>query len=297
VSAPTTPPEPGLPDPRPSDPGPADRGPADRAPTDPGPAAGLHTTSWGSSGSRVVFLHGLFGQGRNWATIGKALSDAHRVTAVDLPHHGRSPWTDRFDYLEVAATVALIDADDPATVVGHSMGGKVAMLLALTRPELVSRLVVADMSPVAYSSARDFTHYISSLQTLDLSAVQRRGDADRLLEPAVPDPTIRSFLLQNLRRDGDAWRWQANLDVLGRDLAEIGGWPEHRLDGVAPYPGPVLWLAGERSGYVREEYEEAMSRWFPRHRRVTIKGAGHWLHSERPEVFTEVLRQFLAAAQ
>ncbi|MEP9385279.1 alpha/beta fold hydrolase [Nocardioides cheoyonin] len=258
----------------------------------------LHTLTMGESGTRVVFLHGLFGQGRNWTTIGKALADRHRVLLVDLPHHGRSPSSERFDYLDVADHVAeLVEAqgseDDPAAVVGHSMGGKVAMLLALTHPSLVERLVVADMSPVAYPTARDFVTYTSALQSLDLDAVTRREDADRLLEPAVPDPTIRGFLLQNLRRHGDSWRWQLNLDVLARGLAEIGGWPEDRLAGTPPYDGPVLWLAGERSGYVKDEYADAMRRWFPHYRKVTIKGAGHWLHSERPDVFTAALRQFL----
>jgi len=255
----------------------------------------LHALHWGESGSPVLFLHGLFGQGRNWATIGKALADEHRVTAVDLPHHGRSRWSDRFDYPEMAGQVAeLISPQEPATVVGHSMGGKVAMMLALTRPELVAGLVVADMSPVTYAKAREFRGYTSALRGIDLSRVERRGDADRMLEPEVPDPTVRSFLLQNLRSGDGGWRWAANLEVLDRDLEAIGSWPEERLDDTAPYDGPVLWLAGERSDYVREEYAEAMRRWFPRYRKVVLKGAGHWVHSERPEVFTEILRQFLA---
>ena len=246
----------------------------------------------------MVFLHGLFGQGRNWTTIGKALADTHRVQLVDLPHHGRSPAPERFDYLEMADQVADLlaaggGAADPAAVVGHSMGGKVAMLLALRHPELVARLVVADMSPVAYGAARDFVRFTTAMQGLDLTALERRQDADRLLEPEVPDPTIRSFLLQNLRHQGDRWYWQLNLDVLGRDLAAIGGWPQERLTDVPPYAGPVLWLAGERSAYVTDDYAEAMRRWFPHYRKVTIKGAGHWLHSERPDVFLAALRQFL----
>lgn len=260
----------------------------------------LHTLELGESGSRVVFLHGLFGQGRNWHTIGKALADRHRVTLVDLPHHGRSPWPDHFDYLDMAGDVAeLLDstgAGDPAAVVGHSMGGKVAMLLALTRPALVERLVVADMSPVAYGPAREFSRYAAAMQALDLAHLERRQDADRLLEPDVPDPTIRGFLLQNLRHQGTTWSWQLNLDVLGRDLSALSGWPEERLVGIPPYDDPVLWMAGERSSYVTEEYAPAMRRWFPHYRRVTIKGAGHWLHSERPEVFLTALRQFLGDA-
>lgn len=244
----------------------------------------------------MVFLHGLFGQGRNWTQIAKAVSEDHRVLLVDLPHHGRSPWGEDFDYVAVADEVAaLLSPDDPATLVGHSMGGKVAMLVALQHPETVGRLVVADMSPVTYTGAREFGDFIAAMKAMDLESLRSREDADAALEPAVPNRTVRAFLLQNLRRDGGSWRWQVNLDVLGRDLERISEWPEDRLDGSAPYDGPVLWLAGERSDYVRDEYVPAMDRWFPRNRRVTIKGAGHWLHSEKPEVFVEVLRRFLRA--
>ena len=258
----------------------------------------LHTLELGESGSRVVFLHGLFGQGRNWNTLGKQLADKHRVTLVDLPHHGRSPQPDTFDYLDVTAAVAELlsaddGADDPATVVGHSMGGKVAMLLAITRPELVAKLVVADMSPVVYERVGGFKTYVDAMQGLDLSRITRREEADAAMQEAVPDPTIRGFLLQNLRRAGDGWRWAMNLDVLGRDLDSIGGWPAEELKAYEPYEGPVLWLAGELSNYVTDEYAPAMKEWFPRYRKVTIKGAGHWVHSEKPETFLATLRQFL----
>jgi pimeloyl-ACP methyl ester carboxylesterase len=132
------------------------------------------------------------------------------------------------------------------------------------------------------------------MQGLDLTTLERRSDADTALTDAVPDPTVRSFLLQNLRRDDDGWAWQSNLDVLGRDLAALGDWPEEALDGVAPYDRRTLWVAGQRSPYVKDEYADAMDRWFPRNRKVTIKEAGHWVHSEQPEIFIEVLRRFLA---
>jgi pimeloyl-ACP methyl ester carboxylesterase len=266
-----------------------------------------HSTSLGDQGSRVVFLHGLFGQGRNWTQIGKALAhpsetqperaDQHRVLLVDLPHHGRSSWADHFDYVEVADQVAeLLSADDPVALVGHSLGGKVAMVLALRRPELVERLCVVDVSPVAYDRLSDFAGYVAAMRGLDLGSLTTRGDADDALSGAVPDPTVRAFLLQNLRRDGDGWRWQANLEVLGADLSVIGSWPEDQLAGTAPYTGPVLWLAGARSDYIRPEYAGAMDRWFPRNRLVTVKEAGHWVHSEQPEVFVEILRRFLGRA-
>ena len=257
-------------------------------------AADLHTTSLGERGSQVVFLHGLFGQGKNWTQIGKAIVGDHRVLLVDLPHHGRSAWAERFDFVEIADRVSeLLAADDPVALVGHSLGGKVAMVLALRHPELVERLCVVDVSPVGYGHMDEFAGYIAAMQAIDLDGLSRRDEAERALEPAVPNPTVRSFLLQNLRREGDHWRWQVNLDVLGRDLDEVGGWPEEALRDLAPYDGPVLWVGGERSHYVQPEYAEAMERWFPRTRRVTVKGAGHWVHSEQPEVFVEVLRRFL----
>ena len=257
----------------------------------------LHTTALGDRGSRVVFAHGLFGQGRNWTQIGKALADRHRVLLVDLPHHGRSGWEDEFDYLRVADQVAgLLDADDPVALVGHSLGGKVAMVVALRHPELVERLCVVDVSPVAYAHMSQFERYISAMRSIDLATLSQREDADAALATAVPDPTVRGFLLQNLRRDGDGWRWQANLEVLGADLPVIGGWPEAELAGTPPYQGPVLWIAGARSEYVTPAYAEAMARWFPTNRLVTVKAAGHWVHSEQPRVFVEVMRRFLDSA-
>lgn len=257
----------------------------------------LRYTSYGESGSRVVFLHGLFGQGRNWTGIAKRLAPDHRVLLVDLPDHGGSPWSASFDYLAVADQVAaLFSAGDPVALVGHSMGGKVAMVLALRHPELVERLAVVDISPVAHQDMGEFAGYIAAMRGMDLGRLRRREDADEALRAAVSHPTIRGFLLQNLRRDGEEWRWQVNLDLLARELPAIGGWPEDRLAGLPPYPGPVLWVRGERSDYVREEYAAAMDRWFPRNRKVSVKDAGHWVHSERPEVFTEVLARFLGSA-
>jgi pimeloyl-ACP methyl ester carboxylesterase len=258
----------------------------------------LNTTLLGDSGSPVVFCHGLFGQGKNWTAIGKALADEHRVLLLDLPDHGHSPRSDRFDYVEYADQVAALlsadfGADDPVALVGHSMGGKVAMLLALRRPELVERLAVVDVAPVPYDHAVEFDGYIAAMKDIDLDALERRDDADAALRHAVPDPMVRGFLLQSLRREGDGWRWLLNLDLLGRDLDLIIGWPGDRLAGAAAYEGLVLWVGGENSRYVRPEYAGAMDRWFPRNRRVTVKDAGHWVHSERPEVFLEVLRRFL----
>lgn len=256
----------------------------------------LNTTELGRAGSRVVFCHGLFGQGRNFTAIGKALADDHRVTLVDMPDHGGSPWSERFDYLAAADQVAgLLSADDPVALVGHSMGGKISMLVALRHPGLVDRLAVVDVSPVPYDHATEFDRYITAMRAIDLSGLASRSEADEALRDAVPDPTVRGFLLQSLARDGDGWRWKLNLEVLGRDLDAITDWPEEALvsAGTAAYDGPVLWVGGADSAYVHPDYVAAMDRWFPRNRRVTVKGAGHWVHSEQPQVFVEVLRRFL----
>ena len=258
-------------------------------------ASDLHTTSYGDGGARVVFCHGLFGQGRNWTTVGKALADRHRVLLVDLPHHGRSPWRERFDYVEMADEVAaLLDPEDPVTLVGHSMGGKVAMLVALRHPDRVRRLCVVDIAPVAYEGGRgEFEHFVRAMRGLDLPALPDRAAADAAFAAEVPDAAVRAFLLQNLRRDGDDWRWQMNLDVLGDQLDDLGGWPSDVAETAAPYEGPVLWIAGADSRYVRDEHAETMRALFPRVRLVRVKQAGHWVHAEQPEVFEDLLRRFL----
>lgn len=263
----------------------------------------LHATDVGDRGAGIVFLHGLFGQGRNFTQIAKALQPEFRGLLVDLPNHGRSPWTAHLDYVEMADTVAALlrerFSDTRVHLVGHSMGGKTAMVLALRHPDLVDRLVVADISPVAMPDRGEFEHLLDSLAALDLARVERRADADRLLTESIPDTRVRGFLLQNLRPADDsspdagpAWRWQANLDLLRGELDVLGGFPG--MD--AEFARPTLWLAGERSGYVRPEHETEMRRLFPKTVLVTVKGAGHWIHSERPEAFTSALRTFLGAA-
>jgi pimeloyl-ACP methyl ester carboxylesterase len=272
----------------------------------------LHARTLGETGPRVVFVHGLFGQGRNWTTIAKGLADRSRVTLVDLPNHGHSPWTERVDYLDMAELLAaeLESCGEPATLVGHSMGGKVAMQLALRRPELLRALVVVDIAPVEYpvaggrtddpdEEASPFAAFIAAMQAVDLDRLTTREEADAALREAVPSRMVRSFLLQSLVRDGvgadGGWRWRLNLDLLGRDLEELRGFPDPPPG--ATFDGPVLWIAGANSHYVLPEDRARMDELFPHTRLVKIKGAGHWVHSEQPEVFLETLRRFLESVE
>src|SRR3954452_23736498 len=276
--------------------------------SDQGADEGLATRTLGEAGPRVVFVHGLFGQGRNWTTVGKGLADGHRVTLVDLPNHGHSPWTDRVDYLDMVELLAteLEQLGDPVTLVGHSMGGKVAMQLALRRPELLRALVVVDIAPVEYplqggrtddpdEEASPFAAYIAAMRALDLDQLKTRDDADAALKAAVPSRMVRSFLLQSLVREGlgtdGGWRWRLNLELLERDLDELRGFPAPCAR--ATVDGPVLWMAGANSTYVLDEDRPHMDALFPATRLVRIKNAGHWVHSEQPEVFLTTLRLFL----
>lgn len=256
----------------------------------------LHHTTLGAGPARVVFLHGLFGQGKNFTQIAKAVGDLATCTLVDLPNHGRSEWTEQLRYPEMADAVAdvLRGLGGPVCLVGHSMGGKVAMRTALDHPELVDRLMVVDISP-AVGLGSNFGPLIGAMQSLDLTTLDSRRQADEMLAVGIPNDTVRGFLMQNLRHelgeDGKRhWHWQMNLDLLAREIDHgISDWPQ--ID--ASYPGPVLWVAGEKSGYVRPEAAPTMRRLFPKYLQVTIKDAGHWVHSEQPEHFTATLRHFL----
>ncbi|HEY4604047.1 MAG TPA: alpha/beta fold hydrolase [Blastococcus sp.] len=276
--------------------------------SDTGADERLATRTLGEAGPRVVFVHGLFGQGKNWTTIGKGLADGHRVTLVDLPNHGHSPWTDRVDYLDMVELLAgeLEQFAEPVTLVGHSMGGKVAMQLALRRPELLRALVVVDIAPVEYpvsggrtddpdEEASPFAAFIAAMRALHLDELKTRDDADAALRSAVPSRMVRSFLLQSLVREGvgagGGWRWRLNLELLERDLGELRGFPEPPAG--ATFDGPVLWVAGANSTYVLDEDRPLMDALFPATRLVRIKNAGHWVHSEQPEVFLTTLRLFL----
>lgn len=244
-----------------------------------------------ASSPPLLIVHGLFGSGRNWGAIAKRMSDRGTVLAVDMRNHAGSFWDDRHDYPILAEDLAkVIEAEgQPVDVLGHSMGGKAAMVLALTRPELVRRLIVADIAPVAYGHSQN--HLIAAMRGLDLQGLAARAEADRRLARSVGDPQVRAFLLQSLDLRADPPVWRLNLDALERQMDRITGWIEDR--DLTPFTGPTLFLAGADSDYVRPESRDTIRRLFPKARLARIPGAGHWLHAEKPREFEAAIRVFL----
>ncbi|NNF23696.1 MAG: alpha/beta fold hydrolase [Rhodobacteraceae bacterium] len=235
----------------------------------------------------LMIAHGLYGSARNWGVIAKRLADSRRVVSVDMRNHGESPMTDTHSYADMAADLGEVIGEGPWDIVGHSMGGKAAMVLALTQPDKLRKLVVADIAPVGYGHTQ--VQYIEAMRAVDLAQVETRGDADRQLAPHVPEDGSRAFLLQSL--DVKGRRWRLNLDVLEREMPGIIGFPE--VDGQ--FDGPALFLSGGDSDYVRPEHRDRIRALFPRARFAKIPGAGHWLHAEKPREFEAAIRVFLDA--
>ena len=246
--------------------------------------SGLRTQLVGTGRPRFAFLHGLFGRGRNWSGIAGALAEQGYASVLfDLPNHGASDWTDEFSYQQMADAVAAeiderLGSAGRLIVVGHSMGGKVAMLLARRRPELVDALVVIDIAPAFSESVDGFPRLVASMAAIELDKIHTRADADAILVDRIAEPGVRQFLLQNLRAK-PRWHWQPNLRLLSANLPEIAAWPD---PGPVSYPGPVLWLRGERSDYVRDDDLPAMRRLFPAVELQTVPAAGHWVHADNP---------------
>lgn len=248
------------------------------------------------SGPPLLILHGLFGSSRNWSSLVQRLGAANQVFALDARNHGTSPWADSMSYADMSGDVQAFQAArglGRAAVIGHSMGGKTAMLLALHQAEAVERLVVVDVAPVAYPPV--LAAYVRAMRAVDLTGVSRRAEVDAQLAGVVTNPGERAFLLQNLVLEGGSARWRLNLPVLERFMPEISGFPE--FPAGLSFGGPALFIAGERSNYVRPEHRAAIERLFPNSRIVRVQQAGHWLHAERPDAFLALVMPFLAGGR
>ena len=238
----------------------------------------------------LLIVHGLFGSGRNWGVIARHLAETQRVVVVDMRNHAGSLWAPTHRYPDLAADLAEVIAAEGGRfdVLGHSMGGKAAMVLALTAPARVNRLVVADIAPVAYAHSQ--TPLIHAMRGLDLAGLTSRMEADRRLAATVPDAGTRAFLLQSLDLKTSPPRWRLNLDVLEAEMPAIVGWP----DTPGRFDGPALFLSGALSSYVLPDHRPAIKAQFPAARFARIPGAGHWLHAERPREFEAAVAAFLA---
>ncbi len=254
------------------------------------PNTRLHATESGS-GPPLCLLHGLFGRTQNFGALARRFSARHRVISLDLRNHGASPHVPGMRYTDMAADVLCTLGELaalPCSLLGHSMGGKVAMATALATPDAITRLVVADIAPVTYHHGN--ADVAAALQALPLTPGLDRRMAGNALAPAVPDGAIRSFLLQNLEF-GAAPAWKIGLAEIAADMKEIEGWPAEFA--ALHYGGPVLFVAGEHSDYVGSDGLQAIGRLFPQAQVVKLPGAGHWVHADQPALFAEAVETFL----
>jgi len=236
----------------------------------------------------LVLVHGLYGSGRNWGVIAKRLSDRFRVYTVDLRNHGSSPWRDTHSYEDLAEDLAdfIAHIGGPVRIMGHSMGGKAVMTLALSRPALVSSMVVADIAPVTYAHSQ--LPFIHAMKAVDLSAVERRSDAEAQLAAQGVEPALCSFFTQSL--DVAEKRWRLNLDTLEAEMPKIMSIP----DLTGQFDGATLFLSGAQSDYVTAEHRPQIRSLFPNARFAKLKEAGHWLHADQPRAFEAALRVFFS---
>lgn len=258
----------------------------------------LHYREYGSYSDQhptLILLHGLLGSSSNWHSLARGLAGRFHLLVPDLRNHGRSPHDDEVGYPALARDLErLIDEQglESVLLIGHSMGGKAAMWLALERPDLVSGLVVVDIAPVGYRNR--FGEIYQALHAVDQARVGSRAEADAILAGYLAEPGLRQFLLQNLHQVADQagkeWRWRMNLPALASGMAEIVAFPE---PGEARYTGPTLFIHGELSDYLQPDARPIIQRLFPRARVRAVPDAGHWVYAEQPAAFSALLDEFL----
>ncbi|AVJ57330.1 alpha/beta hydrolase [Idiomarina sp. OT37-5b] len=237
----------------------------------------------------VVLIHGLFGDKDNLKSLARALEDAYYCVMIDARNHGDSPHCEHMSYGEMAADViATCDSlgIDDFAVVGHSMGGKIAMQLAMDYPQRVTRAVFADIAPAQYDGTHD--DILTALKNLDLSQINSRSDADSELANTVKNKGVRQFLLKNLRKSDDGYSWRLNIDALIANYTTLAG---NVSEGH--YAGPVLFIKGGDSNYLTEAHRDQINQRFDDVEVKVIEGTGHWLHAEKPRIFNRLVREFL----
>lgn len=241
----------------------------------------------------MVILHGLFGAGRNWMRVAETLAADHRVYLPDARNHGASPWAESMSYVEMAGDVlALVEQEQLQRpfVIGHSMGGKTAMALALSHPQAIGGIAVIDIAPESYTD--QFSSYVSAMRSLDVAGAASRREIHQALADSLNAEAPVDFLMQNLRRQNDRFDWRLNLLATGLRMRELCGFPETLHE--ARYAGPALFVHGAESDYVRPASFAGIRALFPRAGTESIADAGHWIHADQPAALLCGLRNWLA---
>lgn len=245
----------------------------------------------GETGPALLVLHGLFGAGSNWRSIARGLSDCRSVYLLDARNHGASPHTSQVSYRAMAADVeAFMDHHNIATadIIGHSMGGKTAMQLALHHPSRVSQLLIVDIAPAP--SPSDHLPLIDALLALPVADFTRRSQVDEALAQDVADAGLRAFLLQNLSHTANGFAWRINLPVLRERMPELLSFD---ADQALPFSGPTTFIRGSQSNYLIDKHTARINELFPAAQQHTVANAGHWLHAEQPKLFLQAAREYL----
>jgi esterase len=256
---------------------------------------GLSHARVGDSGPPLLVLHGLFGSGSNWRGIARGLQDCRSVYLLDARNHGASPHTPTMNYAAMAADVeAFMDrnAMPSADIIGHSMGGKTAMHLALHSPLRVSRLLIVDIAPAP--SPSDHGALIETLLALPLTRFTRRTEVDQALAQCVTDAGLRAFLLQNLSNTASGFRWRINLAAVRDCMPALLGFDASR---AVPFAGPTTFIRGEHSEYVTDRDIDRIRKLFPTAGIHTVPAAGHWVHAEQAGAFVQAARAFLQCVE
>lgn len=245
------------------------------------------------SGPALLVLHGLFGSSTNWRSMARKLAADHAVHALDLRNHGASPWADTMTYTEMADDVRHYIEQQGlgrVSIMGHSMGGKTAMALALAHPQLVDRLVVVDIVPRAYNES--LGNYAQAMRSIDLMAAASRGEVQRQLQALLPDAAVAPFLAQNLVPRNDHFDWRINLAAISASMQDLTDFPQALQQRV--FDKPVTVIAGALSDYIPGGDTRPFKPMFPRVVVEVIEGAAHWVHADKPQAFFEAVQRALA---
>ena len=242
-------------------------------------------------GAPLMILHGLFGSSDNWRSIASQLSQERQVISVDLPNHGQSPHTDNVAYQDMADDVAVLIQElglKNVDMLGHSIGGKVAMTIATSYPDKIKSLIIVDMAPKSYPDRH--SDIFDALLAVDISTLTKRSEADGILAKTIPNKAIRQFLLINLIKRNEKLKWQLNLTVLAQHYSAL-------LKAVGEgttVKQPSLFIRGALSDYIEDRDVKLIKQQFLSAEVVTIENAGHWIHAERPDVFLSTVHAFLS---